>query len=91
MRKSGGNTRRGPNDKLESKGYTTPTLGKPGRDCRISQGQRLRGEQKIPREREPRVVMVDRNQNTNEVVQQFLHDNMVADINLAGLVERIMA
>ena len=45
----------------------------------------------VPRVAEPRVVMVNRNQNADEVVQQIRHDNIAADNNLAAMVERIMA
>lgn len=37
------------------------------------------------------VVMMDKNQNVNKVIHQMRHDNMVADNNLASMVERIMA
>lgn len=50
-----------------------------------------RAEQQIPREREPRVLMVNRHQNADEFVQQILRDDMEADNNLAAMVERIMA
>lgn len=45
-------------------------------------------EQQIPRE--PRVLMVNRNQNTNDIIQQVRHDDVAADNNLAAMVERIM-
>ena len=45
----------------------------------------------VPREVEPRVVMVNRNQNVDEVIQHIRHDNIAADNNLAAMVERIMA
>ena len=45
----------------------------------------------LPRAQEPRVVMVNRNQNADEVVQHIRRDNIVADNNLAAMVERIMA
>lgn len=50
-----------------------------------------RDEQWIPREREPRVVMENRHQNVDELVQQIRCDNMAAANNLAAMVERIMA
>lgn len=49
-----------------------------------------RVEPQIPREREPRIVMVNRNQHVDNVIRQILHDDMAADNNLAAMVERIM-
>ena len=48
-------------------------------------------EPPIPRERQPRVVMVNRNQDADEVIHQIRHDDMVEDNNLAAMVKRIMA
>ncbi|XP_058746395.1 uncharacterized protein LOC131619301 [Vicia villosa] len=51
----------------------------------------LRREPQIPRETEPRIVMVNRNQNDDEVIHQVRHDDMAAYNNLTAMVERIMA
>ncbi|XP_050908201.1 uncharacterized protein LOC127121810 [Lathyrus oleraceus] len=40
--------------------------------------------------REPRVLMVNRNQNADDIIRQVRHDDMAADNNLAAIVERIM-
>lgn len=45
----------------------------------------------IPREREPRVVMVNRNQDADEVIHQVRYDDMAANNILVAMVERIMA
>ncbi|XP_050890388.1 uncharacterized protein LOC127095791 [Lathyrus oleraceus] len=50
-----------------------------------------RAEQQIPREMEPRVVMVNRHQNADEFVQQIQRNDMAVDNNLVAMVERIMA
>lgn len=47
-------------------------------------------ESQIPREREPRVVMVNRNQNADNVIWKIRHDDLEANNNLAAMVERIM-
>ena len=49
-----------------------------------------RVEPQISREREPRIVMVNRNQNVDNVIRQIRHDEMATDNNLAVMVERIM-
>lgn len=55
-------------------------------------GEPHRVEPQIPREREAlRVVMVNRNQNTNEVIHRVRQDGVVGENNLAAMVERIMA
>lgn len=45
-------------------------------------------EPHIPRE--PRVLMVNRNQNADDIIRQVRYDNVTADNNLAAIVERIM-
>ena len=45
----------------------------------------------IPRAVEQGIVMVNRNQNADEVVQQVRHHNYAPDNNLTTTVERIMA
>ncbi|XP_050897674.1 uncharacterized protein LOC127104533 [Lathyrus oleraceus] len=40
--------------------------------------------------REPRVLMVNRNQNVDDIIWQVRHDDVAADNNLAAIVERIM-
>lgn len=50
----------------------------------------LRQEPLVPREGEPRIVMVNRNQNDDEVIHQIQHDNLTAHNNLAAMFERIM-
>jgi hypothetical protein len=40
--------------------------------------------------REPRVLMVNRNQNADDIIRQVRHDDVAADNNLAAIVERIM-
>lgn len=40
--------------------------------------------------REPRVLMVNRNQNTDDIIRQVRHDDVAADNNLVAIVERIM-
>ncbi|XP_050895285.1 uncharacterized protein LOC127101898 [Lathyrus oleraceus] len=47
-----------------------------------------RVEPHVPRE--PRVLMVNRNQNADDIIQQVQHDDVAADNNLAVIVERIM-
>lgn len=47
-------------------------------------------EPQIPIEREPRVVMVNRNQNIDNVIRQIQHNDLAADNNLATMVKRIM-
>lgn len=51
----------------------------------------LRHEPQIPWEREPMVMMVNRNRNVNEVIHQIQYDDVVAYNNLVVMVERIMA
>lgn len=50
-----------------------------------------RVEQPVPRERQPRVVMMNRNQDDDEVIRQVRRDDMATNNNLATMVERIMA
>lgn len=50
-----------------------------------------RPEPPIPRERQPRVVMVNRNQYADEVIHQIRRDDIVANNNRVAMVERIMA
>ncbi|KAI5388208.1 hypothetical protein KIW84_074051 [Lathyrus oleraceus] len=40
--------------------------------------------------REPRVLMVNRNQNDDDVIRQVRHDDVAANNNLTNIVERIM-
>lgn len=47
-------------------------------------------EQQVPREREPRVVMVNKNQDADEVLHRIRHDDMEGDNNLDTMVKRIM-
>lgn len=39
---------------------------------------------------EPRVLMVNRNQNVDDIIWQVRHDDVAANNNLAAIVERIM-
>lgn len=50
-----------------------------------------RVEQLVPIEREPRVLMVNRNKDADEVIRQVQHNDLAMDNNLAAMVERIMA
>lgn len=55
-------------------------------------GEPRKIKQQIPMEREaPRVVMVNRNQNVDEIIHQVRQDEVTEDNNLASMVERIMA
>ncbi|XP_050895323.1 uncharacterized protein LOC127101941 [Lathyrus oleraceus] len=49
-----------------------------------------RVEQPVPIEREPRVLVVNRNQVADEFIRQVRRNNMATDKNLATMVERIM-
>lgn len=49
-----------------------------------------RVEQRIPREREPQVVLENRHQYVDELIQQIRRDDMAANNNLTAMVERIM-
>ncbi|XP_058774451.1 uncharacterized protein LOC131648739 [Vicia villosa] len=47
-------------------------------------------QQEVPEE-QPRVVMVNREQNADEVIHRVRRDNMATENNLTTLIERIMA
>ncbi|XP_058774914.1 uncharacterized protein LOC131649179 [Vicia villosa] len=47
--------------------------------------------QQIPKEQPRRVVVVNREQNVNEVIQIVRQDNMVEENNLNTMIDRIMA
>ncbi|XP_058725914.1 uncharacterized protein LOC131597222 [Vicia villosa] len=52
----------------------------------------LQNQQAMPREEEPRrVMMVDRNQNAYEVIQRVLQNEMLGGNNLSTMIESIMA
>ena len=44
----------------------------------------------IPRDVDQGVIVVNRNQNANEVIQQVRHHNYGTNINLTAMIERIM-
>ena len=50
-----------------------------------------RVEQQIPREREPRVVLANRHQEADELIQRIWRNDMETNNNLTTMVERIMA
>ena len=50
----------------------------------------FRQEPNVLRQPEPRVRMVNRNQNIDEVLYQVRQDNMATNNNLKAMVERIM-
>ena len=45
----------------------------------------------IPEEQPRRIVMVNRDQNAEEVINRVRQDNMLAENNLTTRIERIMA
>ncbi|XP_058774624.1 uncharacterized protein LOC131648908 [Vicia villosa] len=47
-------------------------------------------QQEVPEE-QPRVVMVNREQNADEIIHRVRRDNMATENNLTTLIERIMA
>lgn len=47
-------------------------------------------KQQVSREREPRVVMVNRNQDADKVIHRVRHDDMARDNNLVVMVKRII-
>lgn len=49
-----------------------------------------RAEEQIPRERESRVVLGNRHQDADELIQRIRCDDMAANNNLTTMVERIM-
>ncbi|XP_058785031.1 uncharacterized protein LOC131659938 [Vicia villosa] len=59
----------------------------PVRPSRQRPGER---NQEVPEE-QPRVVMVNREQNADEVIHRVIRDNMATENNLTTLIERIMA
>lgn len=40
--------------------------------------------------KEPRVLMVNRNQNADDIIRQVRHDDVATDNNLTAITERIM-